>query len=69
MLFEIQTTPIAPRIMYKLSLLTLALLSTLSVAQDTKVGYTGTLSSLDGGLGGTVSIFSESLKAFYVYFI
>jgi len=55
--------------MYKLSLLTLALLSTLSVAQDTKVGYTGTLSSLDGGLGGTVSIFSESLKAFYVYFI
>jgi hypothetical protein len=42
--------------MYKLSLLALALFSSISVAQDTKVGYTGTLSSLDGGLGGTVHV-------------
>jgi Electron transfer DM13 len=52
---------------YASSFLLLAIASSLIVAQDTsqnstatKVGWSGTLSSLDGGLGGTVTVIDEN---------
>jgi Electron transfer DM13 len=45
------------------SLCLLALLSSHTLAQDamtTKLNYTGTLSSLDGGLGGTVTVLTPT---------
>lgn len=39
-----------------LSLFTLTLLTLSSAQQTSKIGYTGVLSSLDSGLGGTIAV-------------
>lgn len=45
------------------TLMALAIFSSVIVAQDTsiyRIGYTGTLSSLDGGLGGVVRVINST---------